>query len=435
MNTVIQNDYLKCLTGSLNDEIPDSVDWLKQLRKKAIDQTSQLRFPTTKDEEWRFTDLSPLERLPFKPAQAVNNFNAELIQPFILDESTNRLVFIDGFYAPKLSRQNSMDACLVGNLSTLTPDQSAQIAPHLGQHIAQNNIFTSLNTAFLKDAAIIVIPKNVAITEPIHLLFVATQEKTTNYPRCLVIAESGSQATLLEDYVSPQQNAYITNSVTEFSLAQNAQISHIRVQRESKMAYHLAHSAATLERSSRFHTIGISFGSLISRFNLDIEFKAEDAECMVDGLAMIAGNQLADTHTSIDHAKAHCRSHQQHKCIVDDKAHAVFNGKIMVRPHAQRTDSSQSSRNLILSKTAQVDTKPQLEIFADDVKCAHGATVGQLDRDEIFYLKSRGLPEPVARNLLTYAFGAEILDRIPVPLLRSKLEQTILNQTQNLFTI
>ena len=436
MKTAMSNHYLECLLESLNDKTEETSDWLKQLRAQAIDRVSQLRFPTTKDEEWRFTDVSPLEQLPFKPAQTITTLKQEAIQQFFVSESTNRLVFIDGFYAPELSSLNDSNSCLIGNLSSMVTNQSSLAASHLGRHVHfQDNIFAALNTAFLQDAAVIVIPRNVTVTDPIHLLFVATQEKVTHSPRCLIIGESNSQATIIEDYVPLQQHAYITNSVTEFSLAENAQVNHVRVQRESNMAFHLSHCTASLERHSRFHSVDINFGGLISRFNLDIQFKAEEAECAIDGLTMITGKQLADTHTSIDHAKAHCTSHQQHKCIVDDNAHAVFNGKIMVRPHAQRTDSSQSSRNLLLSGAAQIDTKPQLEIFADDVKCAHGVTVGQLDNEEIFYLKSRGLPDLAARNLLTYAFGAEILDRIPVASLKRTLEQTVLNQTQNLLTI
>ena len=221
-----------------------------------------------------------------------------------------------------------------------------------------------------------------------------------------------------------------TNSVTEISLAANAHARHIRVQRENTHAFHFANCAVSLAHASHYQSASISLGSHISRYNLDVRLLDEAAECIIDGLTLISDRQLADTHTCIDHVKPSGTSHQQHKCIVDDSAHAVFNGKIIVRPHAQRTNSSQSSRNLLLSSAAQIDTKPQLEIFADDVKCAHGATVGQLEQEEIFYLESRGLSELAARNLLTYAFGAEIISRIPVTSLRQQLEQAVLNQTQ-----
>jgi Fe-S cluster assembly protein SufD len=201
------------------------------------------------------------------------------------------------------------------------------------------------------------------------------------------------------------------------------------VQRDNGAAFHIANCAVSLARASRYQSVSVALGARISRYNLNVQQVAEGAECAIDGLALISGRQLADTHTCIDHARPHGVSRQLHKCIVDGAARAVFNGKIMVRPGAQRTDSRQSSRNLLLTAQARVDTKPQLEIFADDVKCAHGATVGQLDSEEVFYLRSRGLSDAAARNLLTYAFGAEIIDRIPVATLKHRLEQVVLAHT------
>ncbi len=237
--------------------------------------------------------------------------------------------------------------------------------------------------------------------------------------------------TVVEDYVALQEEAYFTNAVTEIALADNARVNHIRVQRDSGPAFHIANCAVSLAHASRYQSVSVALGARISRYNLNVLQAAEGAECAIDGLALIAERQLADTHTCIDHAKPHGTSRQLHKCIVGGAAHAVFNGKIVVRPGAQLTDSSQSSRNLLLTGKARVDTKPQLEIFADDVKCAHGATVGQLDNEEVFYLKSRGLSDVAARNLLTYAFGAEIIDRIPIASLKHRLEQTVLEQTQS----
>jgi Fe-S cluster assembly protein SufD len=435
MSETITNDYLNCILNALpadlqNSGSQDTLDWLRRLRNEAIDQAGQLRFPTVKDEEWRFTDVSPLAKLPYKPAQKTSALRLSDIQPFCIAESAHRLVFVDGFFSPELSQLSEDNQFKIGNLTAPALAKVSLAEGHLGQHVQfRDNFFAALNTAFLQDGALIVLSENCVVSSPIHLLFIATQEQTTNYPRCLLIGERNSQAMVIEDYVALGANAYITNSVAEFSLADNAQVSHIRVQRESSNAFHLASSAVSLEQNSQYRSVSITFGALISRFNLDVEFNAQAAECTIDGLAMTSVRQLADTHTRIDHAKPHCTSHQQHKCIADDSSHAVFNGKIIVRPHAQRTNSSQSSRNLLLSDKAQIDTKPQLEIFADDVKCAHGATVGQLDNEEIFYLKSRGLNELAARNLLTYAFGAEILDRIAVPSLKHTLEQTVLNQT------
>ncbi|MCP5242302.1 Fe-S cluster assembly protein SufD [Nitrosomonas sp.] len=445
MNESKNIDYLTCLFKSLpaqsnsstfQDTLPEDPQlWIKQLRAQAIDEAGQLKWPTNKDEEWRFTDISPLTRLPFKPAQAGYVPDLSEVRPFFIEEMVNRLVFVNGFFAPELSSITHENQLIIGNLDTLATSHAHVISAHLGQYAQfRQNLFTALNTAFLHDGAIIIAPRNTVVDQPIHLLFVATQAETTHYPRCLIVGDDNSQMTVVEDYVALQadkSSAYITNSVTELKLSANAQIQHIRLQRENLNAFHLANCAVSLDHASRYETISISLGAKISRYNLNVSLNAKAAECAIDGLALITDGQLADTHTCIDHVKPNCTSHQQHKCIVDNDAHAVFNGKIIVRPNAQKTNSSQSSRNLLLSNKAQIDTKPQLEIFADDVKCAHGATVGQLDKDEIFYLKSRGLSELAARNLLTYAFGAEILNNIPIPSLKHTLEQTVLNQTQS----
>ncbi len=432
MSEITHTNYLECLLKSWSTKSTESLSWLSQLRARAIDRVSTQRLPTKRDEEWRFTDISSLTDLPFQPSQPDSNLTVQDIEHLCVKEAKNRLVFVDGHYSSQLSTIIDSAALVIGNLPAFVSTHAAILESHLGQYAKfDDNVFTALNTAFLRDGALIWIPKNTAIAEPIHLLFIATQNEVTSYPRCLLIGETGSNVTLIEDYVALQQGAYVTNSVTEVSLAANAHAKHIRIQRESTQAFHLANCAVSLAHASNYQSVSIALGSQISRYNLDVGLTDEAAECTIDGLTLIAGRQLADTHTGIDHLKPNGTSRQQHKCIVGDAAHAVFNGKIMVRPHAQHTNSSQSSRNLLLSQTARVDTKPQLEIFADDVKCAHGATVGQLDQEEVFYLQSRGLSEVAARNLLTYAFGAEIISRIPVTSLRQQLEQTVLNQTQS----
>jgi Fe-S cluster assembly protein SufD len=431
MSEATRTDYLECLLKSWQAKPAESLSWLNQLRAQAIDRVSTQKLPTKRDEEWRFTDISPLTTLPYRPSQPDVSLQIQDIQHLFLDEVKSRLVFIDGYFSPQLSVITN-PALVIGNLPALLSTHASALESHLGQYARfDQNVFTALNTAFLRDSAVIIAPRNTVIADPIHVLFIATQREVTSYPRCLLIGECSSQITLIEDYVALQEAAYITNATTEISLAGNAHAQHIRIQRESAQAFHFANCAVALAHASHYQSVSISLGSRISRYNLDVRLTDEAAECVIDGLTLISDRQLADTHTCIDHSKPNGTSRQQHKCIADDTAHAVFNGKIIVRPHAQRTNSSQSSRNLLLSKTAQVDTKPQLEIFADDVKCAHGATVGQLDPEEIFYLRSRGLSEKAARNLLTYAFGAEIIDRIPVTSLRQQLAQAVLEQTQS----
>jgi len=430
--------YLETLLAC-QPQLPTSpLAWINALRAEAVNRLDVLTLPTLRDEEWRFTDISQLTKLSFSPALGATYLEAADIAHFYIEEATTRLVFVDGLYAPQLSSAascgNGDSGVVVSNLPTVLASHAAAIEAHLGRHAAfRDNVFAALNTAFLHDAAVIVVPRDVALAAPVHLLFIATQKEVVSTPRCLVVAESGSVVTVIEDYVvfyQPrwQEEAHFTNAVTEIVLEDNARVNHIRIQREGSKAFHIANCAVSLGRASNYQSVSVSLGARISRYNLDV-LLAEGAECAVDGLALIAANQLADTHTCIDHAQPHGVSRQLHKCIVDGSAHAVFNGKIMVRQGAQRTDSVQSSRNLLLTGKAHVDTKPQLEIFADDVKCAHGATIGQLDSEEVFYLKSRGLSDSVARNLLTYAFGAEIIERIPVASLRQRLGQTVLVQT------
>ncbi len=428
MMTVADNKFLADL---LAGQVPaDRGDALGKLRARAVERVGALTVPTTRDEDWRFTDLAPLTRISYQPVRAATALTAADIAPFVLAEAPARLVFVDGIYASQLSTP-ARGAVLLSSLAAALPAQSALVEKELGRMAAfENNAFTALNTAFVNDGALVLLPRTATAAQPVHLLFIATQKEVASYPRCLVVAAAGSSATVIEDYVALTPDAYLTNAVGEFVLADDARLNHVRVQREGAAGFHIGHTAVSIAHGSRYHGINIGFGARLSRHNVDVVQTAEGGECELGGLAMVDGSQLADTHTTIDHTKPHGASRQQHKCIVGGSARAVFNGRIVVRQGAQLTNSSQSSRNLLLSDRARIDTKPQLEIFADDVKCAHGATVGQLDADEVFYLKSRGLSEATARSLLTYAFGAEILRDIPVASLRQRLEQTVLAQTE-----
>ncbi|MDH4189414.1 MAG: Fe-S cluster assembly protein SufD [Betaproteobacteria bacterium] len=436
MNIVAGNGYLDSLLQGLAKlpAVPSSPvsGRLIDLRADAVDRVGALTVPTTRDEEWRFTDISPLTKLSFQPVGGTSALGAVDVEQFRISETARRLVFVDGVFAPSLSSLSRDPGVMVANLSAAASSHKAAIESHLGRHAEyRDNVFAALNTAFLHDGAVVIVPRGASVAEPIHLLFIATQENAASYPRCLLVAEAGSKVTVVEEYVALQGEAYFTNAVTEIALAEDACVEHVRVQREGGQAFHIANCAVSLARASRYRSVSVAFGARLSRHNLNVILGGEGAECAIDGLALIADRQLADTHTCIDHAKPHGTSRQLHKCIAGGAAHAVFNGKIMVRAGAQRTDSSQSSRNLLLTGKARVDTKPQLEIFADDVKCAHGATVGQLDDEAVFYLNSRGLSEVAARNLLTYAFGAEVIDRVPVASLRHRLEQAMLERAQN----
>jgi Fe-S cluster assembly protein SufD len=433
--TVTANDrYLENLLQGQSQLSASPLEKLNQLRSSAVNRVNVLKFPTKNDEEWRFTDISPLTKVSFRPARMALLQSSD-VEQFYLTETVTRLVFIDGIYSPHLSTQISETSknsgVVISSLTAASSEDLAAIESHLGYHTElQDNVFAALNTAFLHEGALIIVPRNISVEIPVHLLFIATQKEVSSHPRCLLVAQSGSTVTVIEDYVTLQEDTYITNTVAEFVLADNAHVNHVRIQRDSKEAFHMANCSVSLARESCYQSVSVAFGARISRYNLNVLLKDEGAECSADGLALISNRQLADTHACIDHIKPHCTSRQLHKCIIDDAAHAVFNGKIIVRPGAQLTNSTQSNRNLLLTSKARIDTKPQLEIFADDVKCTHGATVGQLDKEEIFYLKSRGLSEITARNLLTYAFGAEIIERIPIASLRFRLEQAVLEKTQ-----
>lgn len=438
----IAGRYLESLLAGQPQLAASPSPWLKALRAEAVELLGALKLPTTRDEDWRFTDTSLLNKTSFAPALSATCLEVAAVAHFFIDEATSRLVFVDGIYAPQLSSSNegngTHSGVVVSNLTAVMTTHAAAVKPHLGRHAPfSNDAFVAQNTAFLHDAAVVIVPRDVAVQAPVHLLFIATQKDVVSTPRCLLLAEAGSAVTVIEDYVvlyQPhwQEVAYFTDAVTEIALADNARLNHIRVQREGSKAFHIANCAVSLGRASNYQSVSVALGARLSRYNLNVLQTAEGASCTLDGLALISGRQLADTHTSMDHAQPHGTSRQRHKCIVGGSAHAVFNGKVMVREGAQCTDAQQSNRNLLLTAKAHIDTKPQLEIFASDVKCTHGATVGQLDGDEVFYLQSRGLTEAAARKLLIYAFGAEIIDRIPVPSLKRQLEQTVLEQTTSL---
>ena len=406
-----------------------AASWLNTRRAAALERANALSVPTTHDEEWRFTDLAPLNHLHY--GLPVADTAPVDVAAYIVPEAAMRLTFVDGVYAPSLSSGSVRAGVTVSPLAEALKANAAWLEPHLASHAGFNKqVFTALNTAWLRDGAVVHLAQNTVLSEPLHLLFVATQMNAATCPRCLIVVESGAECTVIEDYVATTQDAYFTNAVTEIAVASNAKVSHVRLQRESAQAVHIASCAVSLAKDASYVSQSIAFGARLSRFNLDVIHHGEGAQAAIDGLALIHGKQCADTHTTMDHAHPNGRCTQLHKTIVGDEAHAVFNGKVLVRKDAQLTNSAQQSRNLLLSGKARVDTKPQLEIFADDVKCAHGATVGQLDAEQLFYLKSRGLPDTQARNLLTFAFGAEIVHRIPVPSLVAQLERAVMAQTQ-----
>ncbi len=406
-----------------------SDSWLQDLRDGAANWVRHSVIPNTREEEWRFTDLSPLKQVDFNNVGTIHELSLE--DDFVLPEVSVRLVFVNGVYSPDLSNtENLPSGLIVGNLDVLTAEV---VQEYLAQAEGSREVFTALNTAALNDVAVVWVSKNVVVETPIHLLFVSVsgESATISQPRVLVVAESNSQVTLIEEYISSSQNegVYFNNSVTEIWVNENAQVSHNRIVREGAAAFHVGKTAVTQARYSRYNCNAVTVGGKISRHNLEILQTGEQTETTLNGLTVIADNQLADTHSALSLNHPHGVSKQLHKCIIGDRAHGVFNGKVFVPKLAQLTNASQLNRNLLLSSKSRIDTKPQLEITADNVKCAHGATVSQLEDDQIFYLQSRGIDENNARKLLVNGFAMEVINFIPVASLRESLLKTVTSLT------
>lgn len=423
-----QRDAYLARLLTLAKATPLSLNWLSELRDHAAVRVGEQAFPTTRDEEWRFTDLSPLLQVVVESA-AGRTVSLEAIAPFTLPEAEHsRLVFVDGVYAPELSAiANLPQTLVVGNLAGLSVEWGDRLRPYLAKQSGAEELFTALNTAGLNDAAVILLPKNLVVDQPIHLLFVSTADSAPRFsqPRCLVVAESNSAVTLVEEFISVGEGITFTNTVTEIWVDENAQVNHTRLQRHPDTSFHIGKTAVSQARAARYTCNAISLGAQLSRHNLEIYQTGEQTETHLNGLTMIAGEQESDMHSAIALTKPYGMTRQLQKCIIDDRAHAVFNGRVFVPQAAQLTDAGQLNRNLLLSPKARIDTKPQLEIVADNVKCTHGAAVGQLDADEIFYLQSRGIDAAQARKLLVYAFAYEVLEQIPVESLRQTLSQFV----------
>jgi len=415
---------------------------LQNIRDHALTWVKELEIPTKRDEEWRFTDLSPLLEHQFKVASFVP-LEAEAIAPLIIPEAEHkRIVFINGMYAPDLSDlQDIPEGIFIGNLAQLPEKLQKRLPNYLSQQQSNQDVFSTLNTTGFNDVAVVWVEKNKTLETPIHLLFIALPDTlpVMNQPRALIVAESGSSSTVIEHYAtaevfgcSDQVNVqpYFTNAVTEIYLEENAEVNHTKLQRGAGTAFHIGKNVVFQGRNSRYTCNAVSLGAKLSRHNLDIYQQGEGTETTLNGLTLIGSEQLADTHSAMMLNHQHGTFNQIHKCIIDHKAHGVFNGKVFVPQTAQFTNANQLSRNLLLSSKGRIDTKPQLEIVADNVKCSHGATVSQLEEDEVFYLRSRGLSETLSRHLLIDAFAAEIIGKLPSETLKQVLSRCVSCRTE-----
>ncbi|HEX7174466.1 MAG TPA: Fe-S cluster assembly protein SufD [Pyrinomonadaceae bacterium] len=408
--------------------------WFDNLRGGSIERFEEVGFPTTDEEDWKYTNVAPIARRVFHPAsgQAEAAFDSSLIGPYAYQESKgSRVVFVDGIYRADLSSLEGLPAGVeVSQLTdALEGEHSEVVRKHLEVAAAADS-FAALNTALFDAGLLLRIGRGVVVESPIQLLFLAASERedTAAFPRVLIVSEPQSSATVIETYDAVGDQVYFTDSVVEARVGDGARLVHYRVQREGERAFHVASTRAELGRAAHYDLTTITLGAQLSRHNVEVSLDNEGAECWVDGLYLVGTGQHTDTHSLIDHRVPRCVSHQNYKGILDGRSRAVFNGRVYVHPDAQQTDAFQSNKNLLLSNEARVDTKPQLEIFADDVKCAHGATVGQLAEEELFYLVSRGLRPALARNLLTYGFAEEIVEKIKIGSIKRQLDEAILNR-------
>ncbi|HEX5704612.1 MAG TPA: Fe-S cluster assembly protein SufD [Pyrinomonadaceae bacterium] len=407
--------------------------WLRRAREDAFAEFDRVGFPTVREEEWKYTSTAPIARAAFTPSFGpTRSLNGEL-RSFTFEEARDsRLVFVNGVFQRESSSVSGLPAgVVVVNLAEAVtqPEYESQLSSHFdGSH---DNGFTALNAALFVSGAFLLIPRGVEVTVPIHLLFIS---ETTNgdtpasFPRVHILAEENSSATIVESYAGMTEGRYLTNAVIDVDVKPGARINHYRIQRESADAFHIATTKAKTGRDSAYEITSINLGGLLARHGIEVKLDDEGSHCAVDGLYLIGAEQHSDTHSLIDHRHPHGTSRQLYKGVLDGKSRAVFNGKVFVRHGAQQTDAQQTNKNLLLSDEARVDTKPQLEIFADDVKCAHGAAVGQLSEDELFYLESRGINPALARNMLTYGFAEEVIERIKIDSVRAELNRFVLNR-------
>ncbi|PQV65224.1 Iron-regulated ABC transporter permease protein SufD [Abditibacterium utsteinense] len=409
-------------------------NWLANLRRQSLQNFQKLGFPTVRDEEWKYTDITPAANLVATPVfKADLNGSAQKISqelPFG-DILGHRLTFVNGHFSPELSRLETLGVGVtVTSLAAAFANENEIVQEHFGKILdAQNETFAALNTAFAQDGAFIQIGSNVQLETPIHLLFLTHGEgASVSHPRNLILVGDGASATIIETFASTGEGTYFTNAITEIVAGRNARVEHIKVQSESEKAFHVGSLQIATARDANVRSHVVNFGGRLVRNNSTAVMGDEGCEVTLNGLVVGKDSQHIDNHTTMDHAMPHCLSHENYAHVLDDQSNGVFNGKIFVRLDAQKTDAKQSNRTLLLSRDAQINAKPQLEIFADDVKCTHGATIGQLDDDALFYLRARGIPEKQARAILIRAFANAALDGIPVKDLREKLEAILVTR-------
>ena len=409
---------------------PNSNDpaWLAEARRAAFGWVAEHGFPTLKDEDWHYTRLGPVLEAPFEPA-VPGVGDAPWADALAADLGGTRLVFVNGYFVSELSRSIKLpEGAIVTSLASVLAEGAERLEPFLARPFGQHDhAFAALNTALANDGAFIHLPADTTVDDPIELVFLSDTAGSpmVSSPRTVVLAGPRSRVAIVETYAGTPGDVYCTNAVTEVVLEEGAQVEHYKVQDESETAFHLALLDVRQGRDSRFFSHSVALGSRLARHEVRVGLEAEGAEVSLDGLYMPRGDQHHDNPILVEHAAPGCTSRQLYKGVLDGHGHGVFNGRVVVRPGADGSDATQTNKNLLLSDHAEVDTRPRLEIFADDVKCTHGAAVGQLDEDAVFYLRSRGVPHLAARGLLIYAFVNEMVERLRLGPLRSRVEELV----------
>lgn len=425
--------YQESFTQFQDEQSASTPAWLCELRQGAMERYSQLGIPTRRMEDWRFTNVSSLATQPYQNVQSISLASGvaeELLGRASLDEEFHRLVFVNGHHVPQWSSQNELPSgVVVENLATSIRENSGDVQERLATAAGDDDApFVALNTAFINDGASIDVPAGVKVERPIHLIFLSVENgQTVCHPRNLIRLGEDSQATVIESYLGREGDGYFTNAVTQVELAESADLDHYKLQHEQTDSLHIALTQVNQKESSCFRSHYFSFGSSLARNETNCMLDGEQIVSTLNGLYMPTGEQLMDCRTRIDHAKPNCNTYELYKGILDDQAKGVFNGKIFVHQDAQKTDAKQSNQALLLSDDAVINTKPQLEIYADDVKCTHGATIGELDPEALYYFRSRGIPVELARKMLVFAFANDVVQGVEVPAVRQHLESILLS--------
>ncbi|GMV99827.1 MAG: Fe-S cluster assembly protein SufD [Candidatus Hydrogenedentota bacterium] len=430
-----QNDKSHFLTAMEKASTLPAPAWVKSIRENGAARFAEMPLPSRRMEEWRFTNVNPILRTAFvSPTEpAVHGLSASDVAPFLLGGSDwTTLVFVNGFYAPALSRSTVCEGVIAANIAQALDTREAELAPCLNAVLnGSGGVFGALNSAFLIDGAYIRIEPGRKATSPIHLVYITTRQEcpAAHHPRNLIVAGRDSESVVIESYVNLGGDAaYLNNVVTEAELQDGARLQFYKVLHEAPNGYHLSAMKVRQHRDSNFKSFSIFLGGNIARNELSVLLDGEGAETLLNGLYLAQNEELIDNYTHIEHAKPHCSSYIGYKGVLADKSHSVFTGKVFVRPHAQKTDSNQLNQNLLLSDKATADTKPQLEIYADDVKCTHGATIGQHEPQQIYYFRTRGIAEDMARAMLTYGFADEVVRELEVEPLRKYLEKSVFDR-------